>query len=166
MCDRYSGQAVVMAFSLHWQAGLSVAELIIQASQRLFSSHDAGRGAEHLDLDVAVGKELDLPSFARHGDLDHDRFRADLREPVEDLALVQVRKEVEQLLERIHTTVPLFTRPYGLVAPFMLRQGIPTDPPSPRIHPIAPVYSSRSAGSTPPPHHPPSTSSPTRTAAA
>jgi hypothetical protein len=30
---------------------------------------------------------------------------------VEDLALVQVRKEAEQLLERIHTSVPLFTWP-------------------------------------------------------
>jgi putative transposase len=46
------------------------------------------------------------------------------------------------------------------------RPGTPADSPSTRTGTIAPVCSSRPAGSAPPPHPPPSTSSPSRTAAA
>src|SRR3954452_9652741 len=87
-------------------ADLSIAELLEQAAQCLLPADDAVRGSEDLDLDLAIREEFPLPAFTRHGDLDHDRLRADMRESVEYLAVVQLGEEVEELLKRIHRPCP------------------------------------------------------------
>jgi hypothetical protein len=50
---------------------------IQEASQHLFSADFAFRISEDFDIEVAIGKELDLPAFARYRELDLESFWTD-----------------------------------------------------------------------------------------
>ncbi len=55
----------------------SIRVFIQEASQHLFSADFAFRISEDFDIEVAIGKELDLPAFARYRELDLESFWTD-----------------------------------------------------------------------------------------
>src|SRR3954451_10160235 len=84
----------------------SIAEFLEPAAHFVLATDVAVRRSKDLDFDRAVCEEFHLPALTRHGDLDHDRLRANSRESVEYLAFVPCGEEVAELRKRIHRPGP------------------------------------------------------------